>query len=414
MKTWIAGMLALACAGTLHAQPRVAQVDAVLNKMVDDGQLAGVATEIWKDGALVGRSAYGKRDLKSGAPMTDDTIVRAYSMTKPVTAVAMMILHEQGKWKPEDPVAKYLPELANLKVYKGLDANGQPILATPASQPTMAQLMSHMAGFQYDMGRGGIDDLYRAADLWTAKDNRDFVARVASLPLRYDPGTGWEYSIAMDLQGAIIERLSGMKLRDFMKRHIFDPLGMGDTDFYVPQEKFARLATVYEWKDGKPAEVTSHLLGNDPTAMPGFASGGGGLYSTAGDYARFARMLLGKGALDGKRVISEEAAAAIMSPKLPPEILKGSYGIGLQQMRPGYEYGYNGVVVTDPQAAKVALGHGSYLWDGLASTWFWVDPEHQIVFVGMVQRVAAEGGPPLQPASQAAVKTAFFPDKLLP
>ncbi|QPQ54360.1 beta-lactamase family protein [Allosphingosinicella flava] len=406
----LALIAALAGAVPASTEPDVAPVDTALQSFVDQGALTGYAVEIWKDGALVGRSAYGKRDLATGAPMQTDTIVRAYSMTKPVTAVAMMILHDQGKWRPEDPVAKYLPELADLKVWKSLDAAGKPILVPPASQPNMAQLMSHMAGFQYDMGRGGIDDLYRRADLWGAKDNRDFLARVARLPLRYDPGTGWEYSIAMDLQGAIIERLSGMPLRDFMKRHIFDPLGMTDTDFRVPQEKLPRLATVYEWKDGKPIEVTSHPLGNDPTAMPGFASGGGGLFSTAPDYARFARMLLGKGTLDGKRIISEEAASTIMSPKLPPEILNGGYGIGLQQMRPGYEYGYNGVVVTDPQAAKVALGRGSYLWDGLATTWFWVDPEHDIVFVGMVQRIAAEGGPPLQPASQAAVKAAFFPD----
>lgn len=392
------------------AQPSVPQVDAVLHKMVDDGQLAGVASEMWKDGALVHRSAYGKSDLETGAPMAADTIVRAYSMTKPVTAVAMMILHDQGKWRPEDPVAKYLPELAGLKVFRGLDKDGKPILTAPASPPTMAHLMTHMAGFQYDMGGGYIDDLYREADLFHAADNRDFVARVARLPLAYDPGTRWQYSIAMDLQGAIIERLSGMSLRDFMKRHIFDPLGMADTDFVVPKGKLLRLATVYEWKDGKPVKVTSHPLGNDPTAMPGFASGGGGLFSTAPDYARFARMLLGKGALNGRRIISEEAAATIMSPHLPPEILQGRYGIGLQQMRPGYEYGYNGAVVTDSKAAKVALGKGSYLWDGLASTWFWVDPEYDIAFVGMVQRIAAEGGPPLQPASQAAVKAAFFPD----
>ena len=410
MKAIFAIAAALIATPAPVAQPSVAQIDAVLSKMVDEGQLAGVAAEIWKDGALVHRSAYGKSDLETGAPMEANTIVRAYSMTKPVTAVAMMILHDQGKWRPEDPVAKYLPELANLKVLKSRDASGRPILAPAASQPTMAQLMSHMAGFQYDMGRGGIDDLYRAADLWGAKDNADFVARVARLPLRYDPGTAWEYSIAMDLQGAIIERLSGMSLRDFMKAHIFDPLGMTDTDFVVAEDKLPRLATVYEWKDGRPVKVTSHPLGNDPTAMPGFASGGGGLYSTAPDYARFARMLLGKGALDGKRIISEASAATIMSPHLPPEILKGGYGIGLQQMRPGYDYGYNGAVVTDPKAAKVALGKGSYLWDGLASTWFWIDPEHDIVFVGMVQRVAAEGGPPLQHASQAAVKAAFYQD----
>ena len=190
------------------------------------------------------------------------------------------------------------------------------------------------------------------------------------------------------------------------------PLGMNDTDFHVPKEKRDRLAALYEWKDGKLSLAASDFLGVHPDGPPGFASGGGGLFSTADDYARFGRMLLGEGFLDGKRVISRASARTIMSNHLSPQIVNGRFGVGIQQIRPGYQYGYNGVVVTDPAAAKVAVGKGAYLWDGLASTWFWVDPTNRIVFVGMVQRVVGANAPPVQPLTQSAVQDSYGLGKL--
>ncbi|WP_457311347.1 serine hydrolase domain-containing protein [Sphingomonas sp. UYAg733] len=404
----VAGIVAATATLPASAQS-IKLVDREMQKLVDGGELAGVATEVWKDGKQVGRSGIGKRDLASGAPMMPDTIVRAFSMTKPVTAVAMMILYEQGKWKPEDPVAKFLPEFADVRVFKGLDAAGKPILEAQVAPPTMAQLLTHTAGFQYDFEGGWVSDQYRAAELWRATSSSDFIARIAHLPLGYQPGTQWHYSVSMDLEGAIIERLSGMTLAEFMKRHIFDPLKMSDTGFSVPTAKLPRLAALYRWQDGKP-QVEQGPFVEAPDKEPGFASGGGGLYSTADDYARFGRMLLGLGTLGGKRIIGEASARMMMSSHLSPAIAGGGFSVGMQRIRPGYEYGYNGVVVTDPAAAKVALGKGSYLWDGYASTWFWVDPEHQIVFVGMVQRASAPGVPLLQPISQAAIRDTYFPE----
>jgi CubicO group peptidase (beta-lactamase class C family) len=392
------------------AAQRIARVDAAMRQLVESGQLAGVATEVWKDGKLADRNGIGKRDLASGAPMTPDTIVRAFSMTKPVTAVAMMVLYDQGKWKPDDPIAKFLPELASVRVFNGLDAAGKPILEAPVSPPTMAQLLTHMAGFKYDFEDGWVADQYKAAELWKSTSSDDFVARIARIPLAHQPGTRWNYSISMDLEGVIVERLSGMTLPEFMKRHIFDPLKMKDTGFSVPTDQLSRLATLYQWRDGR-LQTGASPFATGPDTRPAFASGGGGLFSTARDYARFGRMLLGLGALDGTRIISTASARMMMSNHLPPAIAAGGFGIGMQQIRPGYEYGYNGVVVTDPTAAGVALGRGSYLWDGYASTWFWVDPEHRIVFVGMVQRASAPGVPLLQPISQAAIRDTFFPDK---
>jgi CubicO group peptidase (beta-lactamase class C family) len=411
MRSGVAALLlsCLAMAAPAQAQPRIERLEREMKTLVDAGQFSGMATVVWKDGRLVDRTGIGKRDLATGAPMRADTIVRIFSMTKPVTAVAMMILHDQGKWRPEDPISKYLPELADVKLFKGLDAAGQPILEAPATQPTMQQLMTYTAGFSYGFDQGWLDEQYRQAKLFNAASGDEFVARVARLPLAYQPGTKWVYSISVDLQGAIIERLSGMKLPEFMQKHIFDPLGMKDTGFFLPPEKAGRLATLYAWRDNalQPVDAASlPLVLNDQQR---FVSAGGGLFSTADDYARFGRMLLGGGKLDGKRIISKAAARMMMSNHLPPDLLNGNFGIGYQRIRPGYQFGYDGVVVTDPAAAKVALGKGSYLWDGYASNWFWVDPEHDIVFVGIVQRVAALGGPPVQPISQQAIRDQFFP-----
>lgn len=407
--------MSIALAAFLWALPASAQqlpeVHDAMQALVDKGELAGVATVVWQDGKLVDRSAIGSADRERGTPMHPDTIVRAFSMTKPVTGVAMMILWDEGKWKADEPVANYLPELSGLKVYRGMDAAGQPILETPKTPPTMGQLMAHTAGFRYDFGEGWLVEQYRAADLWHSKGMSDFVARMARLPLGNEPGTEWHYSASMDLEGAIVERLSGLSLADFMEQRIFAPLAMHDTGFRIATAKLPRLAAAYQWKDGRLQRADLNLFGAEPDQLPGFLSGGGGLFSTADDYSRFARMLLNRGALDGVRIISTAAANEMMSNHLSPAVTEGGFGIGLQQMRPGYQYGYNGAVVTDPAAAKVAIGRGSYLWDGLASTWFWVDPEHRIAFVGMVQRVAGPDVPLLQPISQAAIRDSFYPEE---
>ena len=388
-------------------RPHLAQVDAALERLIDDGQFAGFVTVAYKDGKLIHESAQGKRDIGLASPMTMDTIFRAYSMTKPVTAVAMMILNEQGKWKPQDPVTKFIPELANVKVFLGRGADGKPIFRKPTTMPTMSQLMNQTAGFSYGFFAGDVDDEYRAASLWTATSGEDFIARISKLPLAYDPGTKWQYSVAVDLQGVIVERLSGQSLATFMQRHIFGPLKMQDTAFYVPVSKQARLATVYEWGDGalRSAPPSFGMTFKEP---PLYHSGGGGLVTTASDYARFARMLLGRGRLEGVRLLRPASTKSIMTSQLSLEIVNGRFGIGpIQQIRPGYEYGYDGVVVTDPAVAKVSLGKGSYLWDGAASTWFWVDPTNQTVFVGMVQRLATDTTPNPQPISQAAFQEAL-------
>lgn len=387
----------------------IPRLNDAMKTLVDKGEFAGIATEVWRDGKLVERSAVGSSDLATKAPMTPRTIVRAFSMTKPITGVALMILHDQGRWDFNDPISKHLPELANPKVFKGMDASGKPELEAARSEPTMGQLVSHTAGYSYGFDPGWVDDQYRAADLWSSTSSDDFLGRVARIPLAYQPGSRWLYSLSMDLEGIIVERLSGMPLSEFMRKHIFAPLGMNDTGFHVEHSELSRVATVYQMEDGKLSPVPRLIFNNHPSTAEAFASGGGGLYTTADDYMLFARMLLGRGELDGRRIISAAAVAAIMTDRVSSDIAQGGYSIGVHEIRPGYEYGVNGVVVTDPKRAGVHLGKGAYLWDGLASTWFWVDPQHQIAFVGIVQRVAGPDVPPIQPISQRAVAETFFP-----
>lgn len=381
------------------------KIGAALDPFVTNQELAGYVTVAMKDGEVVATNVKGYADVATQRPLTKDTIFRIYSMTKPVTGVALMILHDRGKWRFSDPIAKFLPELAGLKVYKGVDAEGNLIVEPAAVQPTMGHLVTHTAGFIYGFGATPLDRAYQkhVPLIPSSLDASTYLKNLAKIPLAYEPGTQWQYSIAMDLEGIIVERLSGKTLQAFMKDEIFDPLQMADTDFVVPPGKRDRFATLYDWQNGQLAEITSGPFAEAYATSPKMASGGGGLVSTAHDYARFANMLLNRGTLNGRRILSSRATRTIMASRLPPQLVTGGYGIGLQQIRPGYEFGVNGVVVTDPAKAGVAMGKGSYLWDGAAGTWFWVDPANRIVFVGMIQRLAAPGGPNVQGASQRAV-----------
>jgi CubicO group peptidase (beta-lactamase class C family) len=389
-------------------------VDAALRPLVDEGTVSGVVSMVSRKGVPIHASAYGKQDLASATPMRMDTIFRAFSMTKPVTAVAMMLLYEQGKWRLSDPVTKFLPELGGIRVYKGVDAQGNPVLEPPKSPPTMLQLMTHTAGFSYGFGTGYVDDQYRAANPLDATSTEDFLRRVVGLPLMFEPGTQWQYSLSMDLQGVIVERLSGLPLAEFLDRRVFKPLRMVDSGFYVPPEKRSRFATLYTSVSGQLTPVTAkdvlgiNFLNSSFAAPPGFALGGAGMVTTAPDYLRFGQMLLNGGTLDGVRILSRKSVSMIMSNHIGRSIADGKYGIGMQQIRRGYEYGFNGVVVTDPKLAKVDIGEGSYLWDGAAGTWFWIDPTNHVVFVGMLQRLMNAGGMPNhEMISQAAVRTAL-------
>jgi CubicO group peptidase (beta-lactamase class C family) len=384
---------------------RLERLHALMQQAVDQKQLAGIVTILARHGKIVDYRTYGVSDLAGGKPIQKDAIFRDFSMTKPVTGVAMMILYEQGKWLPSDPISKFIPEFEHLKVYEGMGANGKMILVDPVHPPTMRELMSHTAGFTYGFfGDTPVDKMYRDANLLDSGSLQDFINKISKLPLLYQPGHGWTYSMSMDIEGYIVEKLSGQSLPDFMRDQIFQPLGMRDAGFYVPADKRSRFVTLY--RTGPNGELVPDVSASrgagDYSAQPPMPSGGGGLVSTAEDYYRFASMLLNGGELDGKHILAPSTVKLMTSNHVPAELLTGKFGIGNAVMRPGFGYGYNGAVEFDPAEANLPDGKGTYLWDGAAGTWFWVDPTNDVVFVGMIQRMFP-WGPNLEYESRSIV-----------
>jgi CubicO group peptidase (beta-lactamase class C family) len=385
------------------------KIDAYLEGLVDDGTLAGVVTLVARRGKTVHANVAGKKDLDTGEPLRFDTIFRIFSMTKPVTGVAMSIAYDEGYWRPDDRIDQHLGAFGKAGVFAGLDAAGKPKTIPVSEPPTMRQLMTHTAGLRYGFDQTDpLDQLYQAAQVWQSESLAEFADKVAALPLAYEPGSKWLYSMSMDVQAALIERWTGMRAPDFYATRIFEPLGMVDTAFHTPPEKVARRAKLYRWSPGRGRLVESApILGRDHEAPPALANGGGGLVSTARDYGRFAQMLLNRGALDGVRIVSPEALALQMSNHLSDEIMAGGFGVGAQEIRPGFGHGFDGAVFTDPGLAGVPVGKGTYQWDGAAGTWFWVDPVHDLLFVGMIQRLA-EQSPPIQKITQTMMADAYL------
>jgi CubicO group peptidase (beta-lactamase class C family) len=424
---FVASLLGCAVAGAAQAAPfprtqpetvgfsseKLRKLDEAMQAMVDQGQVAGAVTLLARHGQVVQAAAFGKRGLETGDPMPMDAIFRIRSETKPVTGVAMMILYEEGRWKLDDPVSKHVPEFANLRVAK-MDAEGRPVLTPISRPPTMRELMTHTAGFAYgiaDDPSSPADQAYYRASVLQSESLDQMVRKVSDLPMFAEPGTLWRYSIAADIQGYIVEKLSGKSLPVFMQERIFAPLGMADTAFFVPAEKVGRLATLYD------ADATGRLMPvqeagwRDVTRPPLAPSGGGGLVSTAHDFARFAQMLLNGGDLDGVRVLQPETVALMRLNHLPPSFTvttNGTANVLTTGQKPfpfaaGMGYGLDVAVAIDPAASGAPVGVGTFSWGGSAGTWFWIDPTNDLFFVGMIQRVGGVG-----PGLDATTRTLVY------
>lgn len=395
---------------------RLRHLHANMHAQVDAKRLAGVVTLLARHGKIVDFDAYGKKDLAAGTPVTRDTIFRVFSMTKPVTGVAMMILYEEGKWRPGDPISQYIPEFAHLKVFKGVDANGKMILEDPAHAPTMQELMSHTAGFTYGLfGDSPVDKMYQSLGVMQSKSLQEMIDKLAKIPLLYQPGTKWVYSVSMDIQGYIVEKLSGQTLADFMHDRIFAPLGMKDTAFFVPKDKWNRFATLYGEDDKGnivPASTAANIGLGDYSSQPTMPSGGGGLVSTAQDYLRFAQMLLNGGELDGVRILAPSTVHLMTSNHLAPNLMTGEFSIGPETIRPGMGWGYDCAVLWDPPLANEIVGRGTFFWLGAADTWFWVDPANDLVFVGMTQHMIGPNQPNVEQLSRPTVYQALVNPKM--
>lgn len=376
---------------------RLGRLDAAMAKVVADGRVAGMTTLLVRHGKLVQYKTYGQASLADAKPMTKDTIVRIYSMTKPITGVAMMILFEEGKWNLDDPVSKYVPELANLTVMTGVDDKGQIITVPAKRSPTMREVMSHTAGFGYGLEyTNPVDKQFRDKGVLASSSLQEAVNRVATIPLKFQPGTEWAYSISVDLQGYIVEKLSGQKLGDFMKSRIFDPLKMKDTAFYTGPEKASRLAALYvgDPRSGKLVEAKSIASFTLPDYIkpPLMESGGGGLVSTTSDYGRFAQMILNKGELDGVRILAPATVELMGTNAISKDVLVNANGSIGTRFNEAVGFGLDFLVVNDPRKAGSLVGKGTLSWGGAAGTWFWIDPTNDLYFVGMIQRMGGTGG----------------------
>jgi CubicO group peptidase (beta-lactamase class C family) len=388
---------------------RLERLHALLQQEIDQKQIAGIVTILARHGKVVDYRTYGQRDMASTAAMSKDAIFRDYSMTKPVTAVAMMTLYEEGKWLPSDPVAKFIPEFEHLKVFKGFDTFGKMILVDPDHAPTMRELMSHTAGFSYGFGNTAVDAIYRDQHVIASRNLQEMIDKLSKIPLLYQPGKAWVYSVSMDIEGYIIEKLSGQTLPVFMRDRIFQPLGMRDAGFYVPAEKRARFAANYR-PDAEGHLVVAGPIGDLPadySVEPTMPSGGGGMVSSAEDYYRLTQMLANQGELDGKRILAPSSVKLMTSNHVPVGLLTGEFGGGMHVMRPGFGYGMNCAVVFDPGEANLSDGKGTFLWDGAAGTWFWVDPTNDIVFVAMIQRMSSSDNHHIEYLSHAVVDQAL-------
>jgi CubicO group peptidase (beta-lactamase class C family) len=394
------------------ATDRLKRLDDAMAQSVKDGMVGGALTLLARHGKVVEYKSYG--DAAAGRAMTRDTIFRIYSMSKPITGVAMMILFEEGKWHLDDPVSKYIPEFKDLQVVTGLDASGKPILEPARHAPTMRELMSHTGGFGYGMTQEAGDKLIVASGARDAHGLPDLIARMSKVPLLYQPGTRWQYSLSVDIQGYLVEKLSGQPFGQFLAGHIFRPLGMTDTGFSVPAAKAGRLASVYynDPQTGKlsPGAPPGRAL-PDPTQPPGFESGGGGLFSTLDDYARFAQMLANKGTLDGVRILSPATIELMGTNVVPQAVLKEPAQQFYKIFNENIGFGLDFQVVMRPREAGKLEGAGSMSWEGAAGTWFWIDPTNDVIFVGMVQNFLRAGPAGFDPITRPLVYQALVDPK---
>ncbi len=371
-------------------QARLMRIDRHFERYVDDGRLPGWLLLISRGGKVVHLSTRGHRDVEAGLPMQTDTLVRMYSMTKPVTSVAAMMLYEEGAFDLRDPVSRFIPSFADVRVFR--QGTAQRPVTVPATEPIRIwHLLTHTAGLTYGFLRQHVvDEMYRAAGFdWGSPPEMDLATcceRWASLPLLFEPGTEWNYSVASDVLGRIVEIASGRSLDDFFKERILAPLGMSDTGFAVEQTDAGRLAALYV-ADPAGHAVRREAIGGGAGGRPIFLSGGGGLISSARDYHRFTSMLLGAGQLDGIRLLSGRTVRYMSRNHLPGRAdLETFARPGFSETsRAGVGFGLGFAVVEDPVSNKVLSSVGELSWGGAASTAFWIDPAEQLIVLFLTQ-----------------------------
>jgi CubicO group peptidase (beta-lactamase class C family) len=387
------------------AKPRDVGLDAdklqqahdAVQALIDRKEMAGAVLAVARRGKVAVFEALGESEAGSGKAMKTDAIVRIYSMTKPITTVAAMMLVEDGKVGLDDPVSKYLPEFKGLRVQSG---DGDETVEAKR-EVTVRDLMRHTSGLTYGVfGDTPVDRLYKKAGVLDRGDTlADLMTKLGKLPLLYQPGTRWHYSVSTDVLGRVVEVASGKPLDEFFAERIFKPLDMKDSGFFVPEQKLGRFTAVQGLDKDKKLTVAESADKSRYRTKPKLLSGGGGCVSTARDYLRFCQMLLGGGELDGVRLLKKATVAEMTRNQLPEEAMKAKNG-GKADVGEGFGLGFGVRVGKDDPAAGKAVGE--YYWGGAASTHFWVSPKQELVVVALEQFM------PSRPALQQAIKPLIY------
>jgi len=401
---------------------RLARITTMLKKEIAEGKLPGAVVLVARKGKIVYSDAIGSQDKGANTPMRLDSIFRIYSMTKPLVSVAAMMLVEDGVIQLTDPVSKFLPAFKDMQVSVATTgADGKTTYANvPAAKPIIVQdLLRHSSGLAYaeitknepvkaayveaKFSQPGVHE-YDSRGMTPAEQ----VARIAKAPLIHQPGTMWEYSMAVDILGRVVEAASGKRLAVVLDERLFKPLKMVDSSFWLPPEKMSRLAQPLP-VDPASGQKISVL---DVSAEPMNDSGGAGALSTANDYLRFAQMLLNQGELSGVRILAPATVQLMTSNHLPARLMTGDFSIGPAIIRPGMGWGYDCAVVSDPMQAEEVVGKGTFFWWGAADTWFWADPTNDLIFIGMTQRMYGPGAPYTEGLSRPPVYQALLKPRM--
>ena len=378
---------------------RLGRIDRHFTQYIDKGLLTGYQLVVARDGKVAFTTSQGLADREANRPVADDTIWRIFSMTKPITAVAAMILWEEGRFELHDPVAKFIPEFADTKVWRG-GTWVKPVLEPMSEAMEMWHLFTHTAGLTYGfMYQHPVDELYRKAGMeWGFPRDLDLAGLctlLARQPLLFQPGAEWNYSVSLDVLGRVIEVISGQRLGDFMRQRIFEPLGMTDTAFWCTEDRADRMSALYMAAPGSLAATRADAADRGVYHQPSLDGGGGGLVSTTGDYVRFAEMLRNRGELDGRRILSPRTVEYMASNHLPGNVDLTAYGRPLfaETSYDGVGFGLGMSVTLDPVAAKVPGSVGDFGWGGAASTWFMVDPVEDLTLTFMTQLMPSSTHP---------------------
>jgi CubicO group peptidase (beta-lactamase class C family) len=387
---------------------RLTRIDDHFKQYVDDGRLPGWQVVVSRKGEIAHSSTYGKRNIETDLPWESDTICRMFSMTKPITSVAAMILYEEGKLQLKDKVSKYIPSFENARVYRS-GSTTAPVTEGQTEPMKIWHLLTHTSGLTYGFHNNHVTDaLYRQAGFeWGIPKGMDIEACCdvwAGLPLAFQPGTEWLYGVSTDVLGRIVEVVSGQSLDEFFRERILDPLGMTDTEFWVEGDKRDRFAELYYPVNKKTAVMPGAPLDKKPTML----SGGGGLCGTAADYLRFCHMLLNGGELDGERILGSRTVKYMATNHLPGGAILEDFGRPLfaETEFNGMGFGLGFSVVLDSAENKVIGSAGQYAWGGAASTAFWVDPVEDIVAVFLTQLLPSSTYP-IRPILQQLVYQAL-------